>query len=56
MTIFFCQRSSQGLGCLSVALGKHAVTLLQRLFDDLQTEGAMPSLSGSSQSPGLQVC
>ncbi|XP_052222057.1 E3 ubiquitin-protein ligase UBR4-like isoform X2 [Dreissena polymorpha] len=47
--------SSQGLGCLSVALGKHAVTLLQRLFDDLQTEGAMPSLSGSSQSPGLQA-
>lgn len=47
--------SCQGLGVLSVALGLHAVQLLHKLFDDLQTEGVMPSLSGTSQSTSMQV-
>ncbi|XP_060554667.1 E3 ubiquitin-protein ligase UBR4-like, partial [Ruditapes philippinarum] len=47
--------SCQGLGVLSVALGLQAVQLLHRLFDDLQTEGVMPSLSGTSQSTSMQT-
>ncbi|KAL4218587.1 perineurial glial growth [Mactra antiquata] len=47
--------SCQGLGVLSVALGLHAVQLLHKLFDDLRTEGVMPSLSGTSQSTSMQT-
>ncbi|XP_052789588.1 E3 ubiquitin-protein ligase UBR4-like isoform X2 [Mya arenaria] len=47
--------SYQGLGCLSVTLGLHCLGLLHKLFDDLQTEGVMPSLSGTSQSTAMQT-